>query len=89
MGICNWEDAIACSRPDVVAAAAEAGTNTTDLEVAEAVADFDVVASATPATSLSRKRAMSHGGEVIGYWRSPPTPPTARPGRVASADAVD
>ena len=86
MGICNWENAVACSRPDVVAAAAEAGTNSTDLEVAEAVADFDVVASAATATSLSRKRATSRGGEVIGYWRSPPT---ARPGRVASADAVD
>jgi hypothetical protein len=56
MGICNWEDAVACPRPDAVAAAAEAGTNSTDLEVAEVVADFDVVASAAPATLLSRKR---------------------------------
>ena len=89
MGICNWENAVACSRPDVVAAAAEAGTNSTDLAVAEAVADFQVVASAAPATSSSRKRATSRGGEVIGYWRSPPTPPTSRPVRMTSADAVD
>ena len=64
LGTCNWEDAVVCSRPEIVLAAAaaaaeEAGTASTDLAVVaeEALAEFHVVvasASAAPTPATSR-----------------------------------
>jgi len=75
LGVCNWEDAVVCSRPGIVIAASgaveEAGTASTDSAVVaeeeeEAVAEFHVVVA--PASSAAPTPAATS------WWSAEPDP---------------